>query len=348
MTPAEPAPGVPAEHLAAIAVLGSRYGWRDAGVPEPVAQSVSNTNYRVMTASGAHFIRVHRAHMTLERIEREQAAMRWAGERGVPVAPAIADGTGQRVHRIGGAFWTVSPWVGGRSLLRGTMTADEAALLGAIAGRLHAVLREWPAGDLHKNSELGWDTERSIAELSRIDDLIRYYPAPPEDQLQAQRWLRAQLARLESGVARPSADFAAIPVQPTHGDPHERNLMVDANGDAVAVVDWERFCLNPPAFEVLRTLTFAHLLDEPHLGAFLRGYSTENRLDPATVGPCTEQWWQSQLHNTWAYRERFIRGSRATEQFFADGAAAIERFSDEGFRAGLAARLVREAGPGED
>jgi len=348
VSPEPPGAGIPREHAAAIEELAARYGWRVVSAPGPVPQSVSNANYRVATDAGLRFFRAHRAGLSRERIQREQAAVRWAGERGIPVAPAIEDSAGRAVHSIGGTSWTVYPWIEGRSLLRGTMTVGDARLLGAMVGRLHAVLRDWPAGDLHRNSELTWDTERSIAELSRVDDLIRYYPAPGEDQLQAQRWLRGQLARLESGVARPSADFAGIPVQATHGDPHERNLMVDGSGNAVAVVDWDRFCLNPPAFEVLRTLTFARLLDEPHLTAFLRGYGGENALDPATAGPCVEQWWQSQLHNTWAFRERFIRGSGATEQFFGDGAAAIERFSDEGFRAGLAARLVREASPGED
>jgi Ser/Thr protein kinase RdoA (MazF antagonist) len=336
-------PGIPSAHRAAIAGLARMHAWELSGEPKQVPQSVSNANYRVETVTATWFVRAHRPLLPRERIEREHAAMAWAGERGIPVAPPLSDESGRTVHSIGGTFWSVFPWVEGRSLLRGAMTPGEAGSLGAMNGRLHAVLADWPAGDLHRNSELSWDTEKSIADLSRVDDLIRYYPAQTEEQLQVQGWLRDQLELLEGGAARPASDFAGIPVQPTHGDPHERNLMVGATGEPVAVVDWERFCLNPPAFEVLRTLTFAHLLDEPLITAFLAGYRAEHRLDAGTIAPCVEFWWQSQLHNTWAYRDRFIKGNRAVEQFFGDGAAALRRFSDAGYRTGLAETLHREA-----
>lgn len=341
--PPEPEPGIPRAHLETIGDLLRRFGWERSGEPVPVEQSILNANYRVETPAGTRFVRCYQPSRTRERIEREHAVTRWAGERGIPVAPALADGTGRTVFSISGRQWAVFPWVEGRSLLRGTMTAREAGVLGAMNGRLHRVLADWPVGDLHRNSELSWDTEKSIADLSRVDDLIRYYPAQTEEQLQVQGWLRDQMEMLEGGAARPATDFAAIPVQPCHGDPHERNLMVDAAGEPVAVVDWERFCLNPPAFEVLRTLTFARLLDEPLLTAFLAGYRTENRLVAETIGPCVEFWWQCQLNNTWIYRDRFIKGNRALDQFFEEGADALRRFSDAGYRTGLAETLHREA-----
>lgn len=341
--PPAPPPGVPAGHRQAIATLASLFGWQTHGEPRPVEQSLLNANYRIDTADRRWFVRCYAPSRTLERIEREHAVMRWARERGIPVAPPAADGSGRTVFRLDGRLWAVFPWVDGRSLLRGTMTTTEAHLLGALNGRVHRVLAGWPPADLHSNSELSWDTGKSIADLSRIDDLIRYYPAPGEDQLRVQGWVREQLALLEGGAARPPSDFAGIPLQPCHGDLHERNLMVDAAGNALAVVDWERFCLCAPAFEVLRALTFALLLDEPLLSAFLAGYRSEQRLDAATVEACVEWWWQSQLHNTWAFRERFIKGNRAVEQFFAEGAVALRRFASASYRAGLAAKLLREA-----
>jgi homoserine kinase type II len=341
--PPEPEPGIPRAHLGAIDELVRRFGWERSGEPVPVAQSVLNANYRVETPSGSRFMRCYQPSRSRERIEREHAVTAWAGERGIPVAPPLADGTGRTVFSIGGKLWAVFPWVEGRSLLRGTVTPAEAAVLGAMNGRLHRVLGEWPVGDLHRNSELSWDTEKSIADLSRVDDLIRYYPAQTEEQLRVQGWIRDQMAMLEGGAARQAAEFQEIPVQPCHGDPHERNLMVDAHGEPLAVVDWERFCLNPPAFEVLRTLTFARLLDEPLTTAFLAGYRTEHTLEAETIAPCVEFWWQSQLNNTWVYRDRFIKGNRGVEQFFEEGAAALQRFAGAGYRTGLAELLLREA-----
>jgi len=203
-------------------------------------------------------VRCYQPSRSRERIEREHAVTRWAGERGIPVAPPIADGSGRTVVGIGGELWAVFPWVEGRSLLRGTMTAREASLLGAMNGRLHRVLADWPVGDLQRNSELSWDTEKSIADLSRVDDLIRYYPARRRSSCGA-GWIRDQLALLEGGgrggrgVPEPPYSRATAP--------HERTGMVDATGEPVAVVGLGAV-LPEPGIEVLRTLTFARLLED--------------------------------------------------------------------------------------
>ena len=328
----------PAEHEA-IRWLLDRLGRRLTGEPETLALSVINFNVRVPTDDGVLMFRRMKASMPRERAEREHRAMRWANERGLPSNPPVADTSGQSVFELDGRLWAVFPWLEGRSLMRRTVTPDEAEILGRTHALTHQVLRDYPAEGLHRNSELSWDAAQAEVDLNQVLAVIDSAPETPA--LAAQRgWVVEQLELLRTERRLLPTDFD-LPVQPVHGDFHERNVMVDANGDLLAVIDWERFCLSVPAVEVIRALTFAILLDPPHLQRYLGGYGSVGKLPRETIRPAVELWWQDSFHNTWTQRERFLRGNVAVEQFLEEGAEMLRRYRDTGFRDYLAAEFER-------
>jgi aminoglycoside phosphotransferase (APT) family kinase protein len=154
-----------------------------------------------------------------------------------------------------------------------------------------------------------------------------------------QRRLREKLALLKGGNARPASDFAALPNQPTHGDYHERNVLLDEDGAVCAVVDWERTSLAPRVFELLRAIAFMRLWEPPLLDAYLSGYRRHVQLEADECALGVEMWWQHDLHNTWAFRETFIERDQRIAQFLAQNAARLAVFRDAGFRRELANAL---------
>jgi len=332
-------PPVPPKEAADVREVLRRFGFELQGSPSGVADSVSNANFRAETATGTLFVRAHKKTRTRERVEREREAIEWVGERGIPVIRPLIGPDGEQAISVSGRLWTVYPWLTGRTLQRGKITTAEANMLGALQGRLQRILAEHSVTEMPINSELTWDTEQSLSDLSRGDDLIRYYPSPGEWLIQVQEWIRAQMELLESDEPKPSTDFTSLALQATHGDYHERNVMLDESGGLLAVVDWERFCLNPPVFEVIRALQFMKLFEPALTSAYLAGYASENRFEAASIEPAVEAWWQSSFHNTWAFRDRFIGGNAAVEQFFKEGADAIAQLRQPEFRAWLADAL---------
>ena len=328
-------------HLPAIRWLANHFGWEMTMPPRPLTQSVINANYRVDTTTGPVVMRAHKDSMPRERIELEHRGMRWAGERGLPTNPPIADRSGQTVFEIDGRLWAVFPWLEGRSLLRRTVTPDEAELLGGWHAQSHAVLREYPLEGLHRNSELSWNTERSLADLKQVLAVVAGLDEQGPRVAQHQGWIEAQIAMLENEEMTGPEAFAHLPVQACHGDFHERNVMVDGKNRLVALIDWERFCLSVPAVEVIRAVTFALLWDPPHLERYLRGYGAAGRLEGETIRPSVELWWQSSVHNTWAYRDGYIRGHKSVEQFFEDGAEMLRRYRDPAWREHIASMIER-------
>lgn len=340
-----PRPSLP-DHTPAIDALLERHGLRREGPPVHLADSIQNPSYRVATGGGAFVVRVHKKSRTVDGIAFEHAVMRYAAAGGVPVALPVPTASGETAIRAGGVLLALYPWVEGRTATRGSITPGEAALLGETEGRIHAALAGYP-GEVPRAWRSGaqWDTETSIAQLSRVDDLIRYYPAPGDEYLRAQEGLRDALDLLETpGVAVPWSSFSGLRLTLVHGDFHERNVILGGDGAVAAVVDWEAAGLLPPLFELLRCVTFAGLLDEPHLGAYLDGYHRHATIDAGACEASVEFWWQSLLHDTWVYTRRFIEGDHGVTRFFPETRANIARLREPAERGRLAAALRAHAG----
>ena len=336
--PGEEHPDRPDEIAGAL----GKFGYRLVAPPEPIADSVLNENYRVETDRGPRFLRIVRPSRTVERLFLEQRLLDRVAIRGIPVVPAELALNGRPFVRTGAGLMQVVPWVDGR---QGGPSPADAYLLGETEARIHLALADFQDEGLPvSDGGVTWDTDRSIQVLSRVDDVIRYYPSPPAESLRVQEALRFQLEMLESEVARPASDFAGLPIQPCHGDYHSRNVLIGPAGDVAAVVDWEVARIIPPVFELLRAVSFSRYLDATLLVAYLAGYGAVRRFSNEECVLGVEMWWQSRIHGVWPYEMRFIRGDRRPARFFDDEDAILRRFSDSDYRRWLADELRRLAG----
>lgn len=314
------------------------------GEPQFLTNSTINENFRVETSAGPHLVRVYPRDRTAERLDVEVAATLFALNRGIPVRLPLTTPGGRSYHSISGRSVAVYPWLEAGLLQRGSITPDQAAAMGDMHGRIHLAFRDYGGPEPRSGGNgSSWDTEQSIAELSRVDDLIRYYPAPGEALLRIQDQLRFKLDLLESGAARPRSHFEALAVQPTHGDYHDGNILLAGDGSILAVIDWESVGYLPPVFELLRALTLSRLLEPPLLAAYLGSYAAHRGLTLEECHLGVEMWWQSLLHDTWLYTQRYVRGVRTLDRFFPDDAAHTRRFADAAFRDWLTAQLLTHA-----
>lgn len=342
LEPDAPAPVIPSAHRQSMKELLQRYGLEQAGEPSPVPESVLNQNYRVETNGGPRFMRFHRKTRARERLELEHDVSAWAGDRGIPTVRAIDDGSGRWLHSLTNQFVTIYRWLEGTHFRRGAINPAQAAVLGEMHGRLHATLREFEDPRLSREmAGTAWDRDEALEMLGRIDDLIRYYPAASAEQLALQEGVRYQMELLDSPAARPVADFAHLKRQCCHGDYHERNVMIGADGGVLAVLDWEIVSLLPPIFEVMRALSFMELWEPELSGAYLGAYRKHATLADCEAG--VELWWQAQLHSTWALKARFIEGNRAAGQFIQPHVRMLRQLAEPAFRASLLKQLLTNA-----
>lgn len=329
---------LPSLHVAAITAALARLDLAPSAPMAPVAHSVLNHNYRVETARGPLFARISRASHGRDCVELEQHAMAWAAERGVPVVLPLTTGDGATLWEHEAGVVSIAPWVDGRHFARGAIDATGARTLGAMHGRTHAALASFRDPLLAVSGQVRWDTATTIATLHAVAERIPHHPLPPGECERLLSQVAQQLALVESGEARPPADFADLAMQPVHGDYQERNVMVDATGHVVAVVDWEMVALIPPVYEILRAVSFMALLAPPLLRAYLAGYRDHARLDVAACHLGPEMFWQHDLHSAWSLKTVFLDGDERAAIFLRPGEYRLG-FRDPAFRAFVAAEL---------
>jgi Ser/Thr protein kinase RdoA (MazF antagonist) len=331
------------ERPGSISEALAQWGLRLSGAVSPVAGSVQNQNYRVETDRGPRFVRLHRTTRIRERIALEHRVIRWAHEHGLPAVPPMAATDGSTLQLVDGRLVAVFPWVDGRHLQRDQLTPSDAAVMGYLQGRLQTTLAAYEDPSLHTDWWT-WETGHSLEQLHAYMERLRSFEGPPEHQVVIQANLELQLRLLGSLAGRPRAAFDDLPVQPLHNDYHERNLILGADGEVVAVVDWDMVARVPRAFELARSLTLSGLLDPRTLEPYLAAYGRHITLSRDECERGVEMWWQFFLHDTWAYGRRLTESDPVVQPFFAEGIDRLERWSTPGFQEWLVERIWRHAG----
>ncbi len=311
------------------------------GEPTPIA-SGRNHNWRVETGAGPLFFRRHRHTRPRERIELGLAAMSHAATRGVPVAEPIAAADGSVLFGSEGCYASVYPWVEASTYSRGAITAAQAAVFGDIHGRLHVALRDFEHGEMQPATEVWWDSERSLRDLAHVTRVVR--SSGPLEGLDADDVLggiRRQVELLESGELPRPEEFGALPRQAIHGDVHEGNVMLQADGTVAAVVDWDMVATAPPLYEVLRAADFTYALDNLEvLDSYLASYAAAAPYEASLGERIVNLWTASVIHNTWALRAAFLEEDWRVAPFIGAHRQRIRQFSDGEYREWLAGRFA--------
>ncbi len=319
-----------------LAPLLEHYGLAPTAPAQPVGVGTLNWNYRIETDQGPRFVRKHRVDLPRERIEQEHELVRWAVERGIPAPLAQQALDGNTVLEHEGALWAVFPWVEGVPPVRGQMDPHQAFEAGAMHGRIHRVLIDYPQS-VEVTPPPAFDVARSSAHLARILSAAQ--------EQRAEDWiiegLTFQLALLrEHGT---NASEAGLARSPSHGDYHDQQLLFGPNGNVAAVTDWELFGMRPRAWELVRSAAFSQILETPLLEDYVSGYCEHMALPADECRLAIELWWQGRIHSAWVFQAHFLEGNKRVAEFFPESLRALHALADADARRELTERFLRAA-----
>ena len=318
------------------AVLGA-WGIDAAMSIAPVAGGTLNWNFDVRTDEGRFFLRCYRSNLETERIEGEHELLRWAAERGIPVAVPLKTGAGATIVVAGGERWALFPWLPGKVVERGALSAGQAYALGAMHGRLQAALAGHP-DSTGATMLMRWDKAQSLGLLAQLITTARERGLD-DAAIAGMERQREFLERLD---VLPPESFVSLPAQILHGDFHDQQVLFD--GDVVTgVVDWEIWHTDPRAWEVMRSLSFSRLLDSPRLDNYLAGYREHVALGEDEVRLALRLWFQSRLVGVWVWWAYVMEGNARVAEFFPATLAELELVSDPSWAAEIESRVLRAA-----
>ena len=204
---------------------------------------------------------------------------------------------------------------------------------GALLAELHAALRGCARLDLDGRR---LDPAGAAEVLSRIDDLIRYYPAPAEAQALLHAPLRRQLELVESfgGLAADGGDAAIVAG-------YFPEQTVEAQGRRAPLL-WGSLRRGWEAEDLILTAAWSGWLERSAFAAFLAGYSESGgSLEPSAAQPGVEAAWAVLLCDVRAWYGRFIRGRHELLPLLRRQAAAIALLEDPAARRTFAELLAR-------
>jgi homoserine kinase type II len=268
--------------------------------------------------------------------ERALEVVALLADEGVPVAgPLLADD--QVVIEVGGLRYCALSWVEGEQPAGADLTLAQAGQLGAMLGRIHAVLGpiaakaglDGPDGPPRaKVPEVADTLERGRRYLELIADRAE----PEEFDHCAVAALRAQRALIERFAdQRPSGGVLPGPFGWTHGDFQPLNLLWERDGALAAVLDWDRLGVRSFGEELVRSGNYlfptpdGRGLDLKRIAAFASGYrSTSSVLTSQHARDAAERMWWRRLTDTWILEFHYDRDDRSCDHLYDTSCRVLE------------------------
>ncbi|MGW1642183.1 phosphotransferase [Streptomyces lavendulae] len=308
---------------AALPVLAHKFRIGQVREYRYLAEGLMNRNYRIETTSGVYAVK-EIGDVPLDRVRRNLGVLPHLAAEGVPVPVALTSDSGETVVETGGHGYCVLPWVAGSHVEGTDLPVYQARDLGVLLGQLHEGLRHHVPAPVPEHPPTA-KVRPAARAVEAAQALMTRLPKTPFGKA-AEEALRGRLELLAGFDVRPPAgEEPAGSFGWTHGDFQYRNLLRDAGGDVVAIVDWDRLGVRPYAEEVARTAQVQFgvggTFDLERISAFVSGYRSVVDLPTADLADGVNRLWWKRLTDFWQL-EFFLDRHDDTfgEMFLADEA----------------------------
>ncbi len=274
-----------------------------------------NRTLLLTATTGEYVLRAYRFR-DREPVEREHAVIAHVRARGLPaVGPFPLPGGGTILERDG-RFYALFPRARGVQVRKCDLGDREAVAMGACLAALHRALRGYPAGLPGRSFAI--DRAATLAGIARLEGAILRRGGEDATAAAALTRLASRRAWLERRPAEALVDLAPLEHQPVHGDYQEANLFFAA-GRVSAVIDWEKACVIPRAWEVVRTLDLAFGFAPGSCRAFLAAYRAGLPLPLPDLDLAAGHYGVMRAHDLWLYEALYLEGNERVRPFIHPG-----------------------------
>lgn len=270
------------------------------------------------TTAKSYALRAYRyASAERGRIENEHALIAYAQAHGLPALVPLPLPDGETMLEREGHFYALFPFAPGHQTLRGHLALGEIQAMGNFLGQLHQALRDYPHERVSQR-QFTLDLATTLATIDTIEKAIRSLPVRNAEDEEALASLTERREWLKTASPVNFAELLALEQQVIHGDYQETNLFFE-NNQVSAVIDWDKACVAPRAWEVLRTLHYACQLEKTACRAFLDAYRRVLPLSSTNLEITAEAYGWMQAHNLWLYKAIYLEDNQRVRAFIEPG-----------------------------
>lgn len=330
----------------------SLYGLRCVAPPVRVSAGTLNENYLVQTQRGPKVLRRIRDDQPDANVCLEHETIIWMHQRALPVALPIAptlpsDPTDAglpttciRLRRRSEAEsepgrWALFDFIKGAIAPRSQLSRVQASALGDMHGRLQRALAKHPRSST-ASFTMQWSTEQADRVLHQSHIAAEQANAPSV----VLEGINLQRALLNTTDIRGPEHFAKLPCQWLHGDFHSGQVLLDERSTVTAVLDWELCQSGARVWELIRSIAFSGLLEQPALEDYLSAYCRHIDLSEEEVALGMDLWWQSRIVGGWVWWAGYVQGNLRVLDVVPDTIATLNSLAQPGWSAGINQRVI--------
>lgn len=280
-------------------------------VEQPETGTIHQT-YLLFTSGGNYALRAYR-YSEKEPIEREHALITYAHAHGLPAPEPLPLLSGGTIHTHAGNYYALFPFVPGRQVRRGHISAGEITAMGRFLARLHQALREYPPERVAQRN-FCVDREPALRDMQHLEALIQTRPQrDAHDDLLLKR-LTSKRTWLENTTLTDPSQLARLEFQVIHGDYQETNLFFDKD-EVCAIIDWDQSYSAPRAWEIVRALHYVCGFQPTESQLFLDAYRSVLPLTWEELDLAGQCYAVVRSLDLWLYKEIYINNNPRPRRF---------------------------------
>ncbi|WP_399089605.1 phosphotransferase [Streptomyces sp. BBFR2] len=319
-----------------LAELIRAYGIDEVLDRQHLADGLMNVNWRLDTRAG-RFVLKRVTDVPLDRLRRNLAVLPVLASYGVPACAPVSTVHGDLIAEVRGGVYCLFPWSSGEHIRGTDLSPAQTSELGAHLAGLHTALDRavdeagMPAVPTSVTAEVT-GVGRAVQKADRLAGVVSArgtgdsFDAAAGVALEERKILLDKHAHL-----RPEGDTPAGPHGWTHGDFQYRNLLW-ADGELVAVLDWDRLGVRPYAEEVVRTAQVQFgvegVFDLERVSAFVSGYRSVVPLEPAALLDAARRLWWKRMTDFWQLEFHYDRGDHSCDDLFIADEALLHWWTE--------------------
>lgn len=273
-------------------------------------------NYILESSGIKYFLKCYRF-PDKRRISDAHKAKYFFFSKGIPVILPIKNKEGETIQQIGDRYFSLFPFISGHHFVTSDVPSLAPKALGSILGRIH-VAGEKTYPDISEKFK-SWNKKVFQETADAILDIINEKERMTDFDVRAKQVIEFKKKCVNTEKLE-YKDMEDLRVGLIHGDYHNGNVFFDASGSVTHVFDFEKTCIAPFVFEIVRAIRYSHVTGYGRPGSkasvsnFIEGYMQERMITDMELQQGIELFYQHEIHGLWVEKEHYLKGNSRVDK----------------------------------